>query len=83
MNREAREKIGATQWRSTAEVLHWFKGRDRNRRASFTQFDIEEFYPSISEALLLRALNYLKSVSSLTDEQIDVIMAAKKNIIVQ
>ena len=33
MNREASEKIGATQWRSTAEVLHWFNGRDRNRRA--------------------------------------------------
>ena len=55
INTQIRAATGLQQWRSTQAVLDWFsKLPDRNKRR-FIKFDIVEFYPSISENLLLKA----------------------------
>ena len=41
-------------------------------------FDVERFYPSIDKTLLEKALKWCKKYVELTDEEIDVIMAARK-----
>ena len=38
------------------------------------QFDIEEFYPSISKELLLKAITYAKTLVNTSDEEINSIM---------
>ena len=35
----------------------------------FMQFDIEEFYPSISKELLLKAITYVKTLVNISDEK--------------
>ena len=44
-------------------------------------FDVERFYPSIDKTLLEKALKWCKKYVELTDEEIDVIMAARKAIL--
>ena len=42
------------------------------------QFDIEEFYPSISKELLLKAITYVKTLVNISDEEIKHHNAFKK-----
>ena len=45
------------------------------RKAKFLQFDICEFYPSISEELLRNSLGFAKSHTSIEQDEEDLIMA--------
>ena len=45
------------------------------------QFDIEEFYPSISKELLLKSTTYAKTLVNIRDEEINTIMHSRYIII--
>ena len=45
------------QWKNTSSVLQWFDRLANKSELAFICFDVVEFYPSISEALLIRALD--------------------------
>ena len=47
----------------------------------FLQFDLEEFYPSISKELLLKAITYAKSLVNVSDEEINTIMHSRKSLL--
>eukprot|EP00116_Pleurobrachia_bachei_P005250 sb/3465512/ len=65
------------QWRNTAEVLEWFKTAGK-RKAIFLQFDIEAYYPSITEELPKRALNWAKTITKIPVTEEETIIFAKK-----
>ena len=41
-------------------VLEWFRNIQEKDRHTFTSFDIVEFYPSITESLLKKAITFAK-----------------------
>ena len=45
------------------------------------QFDIEEFYPSISKEILLKALTYTKTLVNISDEEINTIIHSRKPLL--
>ena len=45
------------------------------------QFDVEEFYPSISKELLLKAITYAKTLVNISDEEINTIMHSRKSLL--
>ena len=45
------------QWKNTASVLKWFNSLENKSSLSFICFDVCEFYPSITEKLLSKALD--------------------------
>ena len=47
------------------------------------KFNIEEFYPSISEQLLNDALDFSKNYVNITDEEIKIIHKAAKSILIK
>ena len=49
-------ETGDNLWKSTTDVLTWFKDLKDLQNARFLKFDIQEFYPSITAELLDRAL---------------------------
>ena len=55
-----REQTMFNHWENTTSVITWFKHLENKNNLSFLQFDIVEFYPSITENLLKRALDYAK-----------------------
>ena len=44
-------------------------------------FDIKSFYPSISKNLFIKVIQFAKQVTNITDEDINLIMQAAKNLI--
>ena len=49
MNTELREKIKVYQWQNSNEFIEWFKNVPIKNECAFTFFDIQEFYPSMTE----------------------------------
>ena len=44
------------QWRDTDTVSTWFKNIKNKDKCVFMQYDIEEYYPSVTEDLLRKLL---------------------------
>ena len=81
INTQIRAATGFQQWRSTQNVLDWFsKLPDRNKRR-FIKFDIVDFYPSITENLLLQALDYAREIVEITPEEELMILHCRKSLL--
>ena len=59
-------------WKSTDEVINWFKTSVQKGNSRFIKFDICEFYPSITEELFIKALEYARSFVKISDEEADI-----------
>ena len=81
LNKAVRNSTGMNQWRNTNSVLEWFNKLPTKRESSFLKFDIVEFYPSISETLLNKALQYASNYVKLSDKEINMIFNARKSLL--
>ena len=54
---------------NTAAVIDWFKSINNKQRLSFICLDIEEFYPSISQDLLIKALDFASDYDNITTDE--------------
>ena len=70
-----------TQWKNTVSVLQWFKNIVDPQRYSFIQFDIINYYPSISEKLLTDALNWASTIIPISDDQRNIIFHVRQNFL--
>ena len=68
-NDQLREKSELNHWQSTAEVLKWFRELEDKERSTFIKFDIDKFYPSITQELLKNSLEWAKNLVEITDEE--------------
>ena len=81
INSDVMSKSAMNQWRSTSVVIDWFKNIPGKTRSSFIKFDIVDFYPSITEQLLDRALDYAKSVTEVKECDLQIIKHARKSLL--
>ena len=70
------------QWKNTAALIDWFKAIENKQRFSFICFDIEEFYPSISQDLLINALDFTSDYDNITTDERNIIIHAKSSILI-
>ena len=70
------------QWKNTAAVINWFKSSQNHQRSSFICFDIENFYPSISQDLLNKALDFASNYDNITADERNIIIHAKSSILI-
>ena len=77
INKELRSKLNLNQWKNTSSAIDWFKAIENKHECKFMIFDIEQFYPSIKESVLLKALEFAKSHTSVSKKNIDVIRHAR------
>ena len=80
INSAIRDKLQLQQWKNTHAALSWFQNLKYKKNKSFLQFDIVEFYPSISEKLLKDALAFANKIApQLVDStSIEIILHARK-----
>ena len=50
-------------------------------KATFMQFDIIDFYPSITKNILIDSINYTRKYVDVTNEQYEMILACRKKVI--
>ena len=71
----------AFEWRCNVSVLEWFKSIENKHECTFTVFDIEQFYPSIKESVLLKALDFAKLHTKISKKDIDVIRHSRRSLL--
>ena len=62
-------------------MLQWFKQLTNKHASTFICFDVVEFYPSITETLLNRALDFASKYVSISANDRQVIIDAKHSLL--
>ena len=78
---EVRVKTKFNQWKNTHAVINWFKRITNKERFCFIQFDICDFYASISEDLLEQSLDFASNFINISDEDRKIIHQARKSLL--
>ena len=81
-NLKVREAEELQQWRSTKDVLGWFNNLEEKDNLLWLKFDIEAFYPSISEDLLGRTLAFLRQYDHISEVEEEVIYHCRRSLLV-
>ena len=76
-----RSQTNVNQWRNTYSVIDWFSEIKDKSQCTFLIFDIVDFYPSISEALLTLSLDYAKQFTTVSDEDEEIILHSRKTLL--
>ena len=81
INRKLVNARKVNQWKNTSSVLQWYKQLTNKRDSAFTCFDVVEFYPSITEKLLTRALDFASQHVTISAEDRKTIIDAKHSLL--
>ena len=57
-----KNKLKLKQWINTKNALNWFKNIQNKENKKLLQLDIENYYPSINEELLDKAINFASTL---------------------
>ena len=57
MNQKICSSNSVSQWKNPEEVIEWFKRIPNKTNHTFISLDIVDFYPSITEDLLNKAIS--------------------------
>ena len=69
------------QWKNTSAVIDWFNTIENKEKHRFICFDIVEFYPSTSENLLNKALDFATAYDTITQRERNIINQAKSSLL--
>ena len=81
INQEIRSTTNVNQWRNSQSVINWFKDIEHKSQYNFVSFDIVDYYPSISEELLDKAIAWAKTIVNITDEHVSIIKHARRSVL--
>ena len=79
-----KQVIHATQvnlWKSTSNAIEWFEATPEKSQHAFITFYVCDFYPSISEQLLMKGLDYVSKFTTITQQDRRIIIHAKKSLL--
>lgn len=68
-------------WRSSKEVVDWFKKLENKQNFTFVKLDIKDYYPSISEELLDKAIRWARRYCTITKREVEIIKHCRKNFV--
>ena len=68
------------RWKNTLTVLKWYNKIPSKTQFSFIKFDIESFYPSITQGLMNKAKESAKTIVDIPNEELSVIMQSQKTL---
>ena len=76
-----KSKTGFDQWKNTSQVIDWFSKIENKNRKSFIQFDLETFYPTITEPLLRDTINWAATITPITEFEKEIIMKCRNSLL--
>ncbi len=81
INDSIRTRLNLNQWKNSHSVIEWVRGIQDKPNHTFLSFDIVEFYPSITEELLNRVIEWAKPLTTISDDEIAIIKHAHKSLL--
>ena len=81
MNFKIISETKLNQWKNSTSVIEWFNNIPNKNQHRFVVFDIESFYPSISEDLFNEALSFAKTKVNITDQEMSIIRQSRNTLL--
>ena len=81
VNSRLRHSLQVNQWKNTSQVTEWFSNIDDKKSCKFVQFDIKEFYPSITKEILNKAIEFATKHTSISVKEIRTIQHCRKSLL--
>ena len=82
INTKIRDITMLKQWQSTSDVVKWFQNSfNPKKRQSFIQFDVVSFYPLIDKVLMMKSLEWAKTIININNENTEYILQACKHLL--
>ena len=81
INTDIRSKCKLNQWKNTEDVINWFTQLRQKNNRTFLTFDIIDFYPSISNELLNKSIEWAKKHTSIDDQEYEKIMNSRRTLL--
>ena len=69
------------QWRNSNSVIEWFKNINNKTSHSFISFDVVDFYPSITDELLNKAITFASEYEDITAKERHITIQAKNSLL--
>jgi hypothetical protein len=82
INKTLVTKTNVNLWQKTTDVVEWFRNIDDKQSHSFISFDVTDFYPSITETLLIKALDFANKHTPISEEEKHIIIHAKQSVLI-
>ena len=79
INKQVLAITNTNLWKNTKEVLDWFKSIKNKPAHEFISFDVVDYYPSITEELLDKALDFASLHTTMTQEEREITLHAKRS----
>ena len=80
-NKYLADLLSLNQWKNSDMVINWFSSIKNKSQCVFTQLDIMEFYPSITEAILDNAFSFAKQHVEISDKDLRIIKHCRKSLL--
>ena len=80
-NQQIKEKLKLQQWISTKDAIEWFTKINGKNRAAFVQFDIVDFYPSITEEVFQTVMDFAKTFADTNERDWQIIRHCRKTLL--
>ena len=74
-------KLKLNLWTNTKDAIEWFTEYKNLRNPSFIQFDINDFYPSISKNLFDKVIDFAKLHAHIEDKDLNIINQCRNTAI--
>ena len=74
-------KSGLTQWKNSYDLLAWYNGLPEKQKLNFISFDIVSYYPSITEELLRKAIEYASKYTPISEEEKEILFHSSKSLL--
>ena len=81
-NNQLFEKLNVNQWRDTNKVVDWFLNLKDKQNSRFIQLDIKDFYPSVTERTLDKAISFAPEHTTITAETIRIVEHSRKSLLI-
>ena len=63
-------------------MIKWFTSIPDKENTKFLQFDIDDYYASITEPLIVKPLIFSKTITTVSDMDVDIILHARRTVVV-
>ena len=80
INTAVRNRTKVNQWKDTSTVIDWFRNIPDKKSCYFMELDIES-YPSISEKLVIEAIQYAKIIVETPDHDMIIMNHSRKSLL--
>ena len=81
INTNIRSITSLNQWKNTSSLINCFENIPEKHQHTFVIFDIEIFYPSISEDLLKKSINWAEQHTKISKQDMEIIMHSRKSLL--